>query len=109
MDKFKQVARQDRRYGKNWLGHKFTRADQTVHELRCWICGKWFNYSTNDIEKIANQCRWDFRKQRPKHCGNSMCEEWNRRHEAYQIKMQTEKDQYHQEIFLRLKKKRLVS
>lgn len=102
-NKFKKLERN------GWLGHKFGRGDQVVHELRCWICGKWFNYSTKDIDAIVAQNRWDFRKSRPKHCGNSHCEEWNRRHELYQVKIQHEQEDYYRGLFLKLKKKGLVS
>jgi hypothetical protein len=108
-DRFKKVAREDRTAGKPWLGHKFRRSDQTVHELRCWICGKWFNYSTLDVDVLVAAGRWDFRKRQPKHCGNSHCEEWNRRHEIHLVKTKQEKDEYYAGMFAKLKRKGLVA
>ena len=108
-DRFKQVDRGDRSAGRPWLGHKFRRSDKLVHELRCWICGKWFNYELQDIPAMVAQGRWDFSKQRPKHCGNSHCVEWNRRHEVFMVRTQQEEAEYHHKLFLRLKKKGLVA
>lgn len=106
--KFKQVDRKDRIFGAPWLGHKFTDGEQTVHEFRCWICGKWFNYSTSDIEGLIAKGRWHFSKNRPKHCGNAHCEEWNRRHEAFKLAASRDSAKYYADLYMKLKKKNLV-
>lgn len=106
---FQKVHRQDRRFGKNWLGHKFTRSDQTVHELRCWICGIWFNYSTKDYDSLVQKGMWDFQKERPKHCGDDHCMEWNRRYEAHRSKVMQESNEYYVDLFRKVKNKGLVA
>ena len=107
-DKFQQVESGDPRFGR-FLGRKFVRIDQVVHELRCWICGKWYSYSSKDIDALTAKGMWDFRKRRPKHCGSSHCQEWNRRHEAFQVQTRKQSNQYYEELFMKLKRKKLVA
>jgi len=109
VNRYQKVVRADRRFGKPWLGHKFHNGEDTVHELRCWICGDWFNYSKKDAERLKSQGRWDYAKQRAKHCGSEHCQEWNRRYEAHQARVADESRDYHVALFKRLRKKGLVA
>lgn len=62
-------------FKKPWVSRKFRRegSDEIVHDLRCDICGRWYNYTTKDIEKIKIEGRWNPHKDRPHHCGNQHC------------------------------------
>lgn len=106
--RFQKIERNDPRF-KPFLGHKFEKQGQVVHDFRCWICGKWYNYSTLDISRLIKEGRWDFHKKRSKHCGSSHCEEWNRQHEAHKARVEAEHAITSLDLFKRLKKKKLVA
>lgn len=93
-----------------WVSRKYKRDNSGViyHDLRCDICGKWYTYSTLDIPRIIRQGRWNFSKLRPLHCGNSMCEEYEIKSREARIRAAQEKDEYYQNLFKRLKKRKLV-
>ena len=67
-----------------WVSRKYLNKEtgELVHELRCDICGKWYNYMTKDIEEIAKQGRWNVHKNRPHHCNSEHCQEYFRRYVA---------------------------
>jgi hypothetical protein len=68
-----------------WVSRKYERDGQICHDLRCDICGKWYNYSTKDIPQIIQKNRWNFKLKRPYHCGNSLCQDYHERTMRYAI------------------------
>lgn len=94
---------------KPWLGHKFSDGSQVVHDFRCWICGKWYNYSDKDIPNLIKNGRWDFSKARAAHCGSSHCEEWYRQHLEHKKRYEEQFANNTWEFYKMMSKKRLVS
>jgi len=41
--------------------------------LKCHYCGKQFIYDFSERDRFIKEGRWNFRKDRPEHCGNSTC------------------------------------
>jgi len=68
--KYEEIERRGR-----WLGKKYWNAEKQkmAHEFRCPICGKWVRYNDEEIQRFIAEGRWDFRKNRLAHCGNSTC------------------------------------
>jgi len=74
-------------FNKPWVSRKFWKDGVIVHELRCDICGRWYNYSTKDIPQIVQQGRWNRKLKRPFHCGNSLCQDYHERTQRHLWKM----------------------
>lgn len=76
-------------FKKPWVSRMYRRPGEThmTHDLRCDICGKWYNYSTRDIPLIKAQDRWNSRLNRPFHCNNSLCQDYHQRETLHKIKM----------------------
>lgn len=74
---------------KPFVSRKYARpgSDVITHDLRCDICGKWYNYSTKDIPILKAKDWWNSRKNRPFHCGNSMCQDYHEREMIHKMKM----------------------
>lgn len=73
---------------KPFVSRKYARpgSDVITHDLRCDICGKWYNYCTKDIPLIQSQDRWNTRKNRPFHCNNSLCQDYHQREMVHKMK-----------------------
>ena len=85
---------------RGWVSRKYQNENgEVVHDLRCDICGAWYNYSHKEIEKIIEQGRWNFLKKRPHHCGNSHCWDYFKRYEAAQFKKALEQLAMYQVLF----------
>ena len=76
-------------FRKPWVSRKYRRPGDTniTHDLRCDICGKWYNYSSKDIESIKAQKRWNYKTNRPYHCGKSLCWDYHEREMIHKMKM----------------------
>jgi DNA-directed RNA polymerase subunit N (RpoN/RPB10) len=80
--KFKKISNHElmARGMKPRLGHTFERigvsGDEMAHDFRCPICGRWIAYDHSEIERFIKEGRWDFRKGRLLHCGNSTCQDY---------------------------------
>jgi hypothetical protein len=50
------------------------KADGTkAEQLRCPICGVGMTYDFKERDKMIQEGRWNFRKDRAEHCGSSTC------------------------------------
>lgn len=78
--------------GQPWVSRKYFKEStgDITHDLRCDICGKWYNYSLKDIERINREGRWNKQKNRPYHCNSEHCQEWHRRRCAHLWKVATD-------------------
>lgn len=109
-DPYKKLTWHKDGFKRPWVSRKFRRGSggEIIHELRCDICGRWYNYSSNDIPKIIGQKRWNFLKLRPHHCGNSFCEDYFQRYKEHQEETARNLERNCFRLFKRLQKKRLV-
>jgi hypothetical protein len=82
-------------FRKPWVSRKYERDGQIVHDLRCDICGRWYNYSSRDIDKIKAEGRWNYSKNRPYHCGNSLCQDYHQRTLQHAVRIAKECNLYH--------------
>jgi len=75
-------------FKKPWVSRMYRRPGEAnmVHDLRCDICGKWYNYSTRDIPLLKEKDRWNSRLNRPFHCGNSLCQDYHQREMIHKLK-----------------------
>lgn len=82
---YKKLDWQKDGFKKPWVSRKYLKPEtgEIVHDLRCDICGKWYNYTTKDIPNIIREGRWNIKTGRPHHCGNSLCVEYYRRYAAH--------------------------
>ena len=80
-NKFQKLDWRKDGFKKPWVSRMYRRPGDTnmTHDLRCDICGKWYNYPTKDIPQIILQKRWNFKLRRPLHCGNSFCKDYHER------------------------------
>lgn len=87
--KFKKLDWLRDGFSKPWVSRKYRNSDtgEIAHDLRCDICGKWYTYSHKDIERIKAEDRWNSNKNRPFHCGNSMCQDYHQREMLHKWKM----------------------
>lgn len=84
---FKLLDWRKERLKHGWVSRKYRNEDgDVVHDLRCDICGRWYNYSHKDIEKIMQEGRWNVIKKRPHHCGKQHCWDYFERYMIAQKK-----------------------
>ena len=63
-----------------FLGYRFKKGRRLAGDMRCMLCGRWFTWSRQNIEKYILEHRWDDRRGEPTHCGNSMCHDYHIRY-----------------------------
>lgn len=109
-DKYQEVNAKElmKRGLKPKLGYIFEKGGNYVHDHRCLLCGKWFSYSRSDIPKMIEQNRWDFVKDKPRHCDNSSCYDYEEECRYWDKVRQEQKKDKCWELFSKLKKQKLV-
>jgi hypothetical protein len=86
-NRFQKLDWRKEGFKKPWVSRMYRRPGDIpmTHDLRCDICGKWYNYSTKDIPQIKMEGRWNSKLNRPHHCGNSMCKDYHERYMIHQM------------------------
>ena len=83
-----------------FLGHRFVKGERLAGDMKCPLCGKWFSWVLSKIETYIIERRWDYRKEEPVHCGNSMCHDYHMRYLKHCERLK--KDiQYQEDHFVR--------
>jgi hypothetical protein len=90
----------------NFLGYRFRKEGKPVcGEMKCPICGKWFSWSLQNIERYILEKRWDEKRGEPSHCGNSLCWDYHIRWLKHVEKMRASSE-YRAENFIERQKRR---
>ena len=79
-----ELCRRDR-----FLGEKFSNGEHLAGEKRCDYCGKWFSWSTQNIDKYIVERRWDFSRKEAVHCGSGHCWDYHIRWLRHEHKLRT--------------------
>jgi hypothetical protein len=93
------LCRKDR-----YLGEKFTNFDHLAGEKKCDYCGKWFSWSTQNIDKYIVERRWDFNRKEAIHCGSGHCWDYHMRVLKHEHKLKTSAE-YRESNFVERKKR----
>ena len=93
------MRKQDR-----YLGEKFSDGQHVAGEKRCDYCGKWFSWSTQNLDKYITERRWDFARKEAIHCGNSLCWDYHMRWLKHEKKLR-ESAEYRETNFVERKKR----
>lgn len=87
MGKYKDLTlKQMAKYlGKGRLGEVHYKDDGTLcFEDKCHYCGKWKTYTKADIDGFMLKGMWDFKNQRLKYCGDSVCTDFVEKETYYE-------------------------
>ena len=76
VDKFKEIDPVKNRF----LGYRFAKPGKACGEMRCFICGRYFNWDITQVEKYILERRWDEDRGEPAHCGKQHCHDYHRRY-----------------------------
>lgn len=94
-----KLCRRDR-----YLGEKFSNGEHLAGEKRCDYCGKWFSWSTQNIDKYIVERRWDFGRKEAIHCGSGHCWDYHIRWLRHNHRMRTSME-YRESNFIERKKR----
>lgn len=75
---------------------------EMAEHFRCPICGVGMTYDFKERDKMIAQGRWDYDKDRPQHCGSSLCYD-------YLEECWKDRQDKSEQLFMALRKKGLVA
>ena len=77
-----------------YLGHRWQSERFLSGDLRCKLCGRWFSWSTQNVEKYVLEHRWNEERNEPEHCGSTHCQDYQMRYVRHLCKMHNDPDYY---------------
>ena len=112
-DKFKRVHNRElvRSGRKAQLGRVYQKSDGTeAREIVCRYCGAWVRYDMKEMLRFVRELRWDPKKNRLLHCGNSSCYEYDHLcDESRKTELAKYRDRVFENLYMKLKRQNKVA
>lgn len=90
------------------LGFHYETSTQMMHKMKCVLCGNELIYNRSDVYNMIEQGRWDFRKDKPKHCHRKACYDYEEECRQWAVKRGNTKREEAWELFLKLKREKII-